>query len=163
MKGLLFYDQDCGRGGEGGYLAHYQTWCVEIDGKKMHIHSELTGDPCFPPERGGPTRSISVKPCDASCTKLVEIDEQIARKALVQITAEDRSLTSQEVEELPSELAGTTYLSELVENYRRMMKERDQERRKAHAGYNLFSSIKYSSLFRWFLKGEISRYEEATR
>ena len=162
MKGLLFYDQDCGRGGPDGYLAHYQTWCVEIDGKKVHIHSELTGSPGFPSERGGPTRDVSVKPCDSSCTKLVEIDEQIARKALVQIETSNRSLTSQEVKELPAELTGTTYLSELVANYRRMMKERDQERRKANAGYNLFSSIKYSVL-RWFLKGEINRYEEATR
>lgn len=175
MKGILFYDRDLGRGGPDGFLAHYQTWCVEIDGKKVHIHSDLTGSPGFSPERGGPTREVRVEPCDASCTRLVDVNEQAARKALVQIETEDRSFTPQEKQNLPSELAGATYLSELVESYsrlvedrQRMMRDYEQERRKAHAGYDLFCSIKYTvpikySILRWFLKDEISRYEEATQ
>lgn len=168
MKGILFYNLDCGHGGIGGCLAHYQTWCVEIDGKKVHVHSSLTGSPGFPPERGGPTREVSVKPCDASCTKLVDVNEQVARRALTQVEVTDYPLTPQEKQNLPTDLAGTTYLSELVENHQRMMKDREQERRKADAGYNLFCSIKYSvsikySILRWFLKDEISQYEKATR
>ncbi|TSC94790.1 MAG: hypothetical protein CEN87_324 [Parcubacteria group bacterium Licking1014_1] len=76
MKGLLFYNQDRGRGGPDGYLAHYQKWCVEINGKKVHIHRELTGSLGFPPGRGGPTISVSVRPCDASCMKFVDVDEE---------------------------------------------------------------------------------------
>ena len=162
MKGLLFYDQDCGRGGPDGYLAHYQKWCVEIDGRRVHIHSELTGSVGFPPERGGPTRNTSVKPCDNSCTELVDVDEWTTRLSLEQIKTNDRSLTSEEVEELPSELVGTTYLSELVEAYQSMMKELKQEKKKARAGYHLFSSIR-DHLFGWFFRTELSQYEEATR
>lgn len=160
MKGLLFYDYDGGRGGPDGCLAHYQTWCVEIDGKKVHIHSELTGSPGFPPERGGPTRSVRVTSCDNSCAKLAEVDEWTTRMALEQIETTDRPLASEEVEELPTELAGTSYISELVEAYRNMMNDRKEKTREIRAGRNLFSAVR-SSVLRWFFKDQLAGYEKA--
>lgn len=161
MKGLLFHDQDYGHGGPGGFISAHKKWCVEIDGKKVHVCSEVVGDPLFPPALGGVQRHVTVKPCDSSCKKIDEVDKQVEEIALMRIEATDRLLAPQEKENLPSELIGTTYLAELVESYRRMMNERDQKRGEANAGRDLFRSIKQSRLLRWFLRKEISRYEES--
>lgn len=83
MKALLFYEIDLGRGGRGGFLSHHQTWCTEVDGKKYHIHSELIGSPGHPTD--GPRRNVSVKPCDGSCMKLVDIPDHIWDKARPQL------------------------------------------------------------------------------
>lgn len=162
MKGLLFYDRDCGRGGPEGYLAHYQKWCVEIDGKKVHIHSDLTGSHGFPPERGGPTRDVAVKPCDGSCQELVEVDEWTTRKALEQIESTDRLLTPQEKTDLPAELGGATYLSELTAICRSLLKDRERERKEARAGYILYHSIKQHLLGRFF-KNKLNGYKEVAQ
>ena len=82
MKGLLFYDKDCGRVGPGGYLDHTQAWCVKLfSGISFHIHTKLTGERGKPPGQGGPTRETSIMACDGSCTHLVEIPPAIWNQA----------------------------------------------------------------------------------
>ena len=73
MKGLLFYDLDRGCGGPEGFIAYYQTWCVEIEGKKKyHVHSKVTG-----PSPGYTRHDVGVKPCDGSCMKIVDIPDTV--------------------------------------------------------------------------------------
>jgi hypothetical protein len=79
MKGVLFYDYDGGRGGPDGFLAHYQKWCVEIEGKKYHVCCDPIGTPGHPTD--GPRRDISVSPCDNSCVQLIGIPNNVWKKA----------------------------------------------------------------------------------
>src|SRR3989344_2294507 len=76
MKGLLFYDYDGGKGGPGGFTLHERTWCVEVVGKKHHVHSSFTGEPGFPSQH-----NVTVESCDGSCAKLTEIPSSVWEKA----------------------------------------------------------------------------------
>jgi hypothetical protein len=82
--------------------------------------------------------------------------------ALEQIETSDRSLASEEVEELPPELTGTSYVLELIESYRNMMNDREKKMKEICAGHYLFSAVR-SSVLRWFFKDQLARYEKAVQ
>ena len=156
MKGILFYDNDRGRGGPDGYLAHYQKWCIEIDGKKFHISSSLTG---FPVQR-----DVSVEPCDGECTKLVALEGSVWEKALPLLNDfSPRAITPEEKSGLDPDLAKATYLSEINVSYMTMRQKIDQFRNKVNAGMTLFDTVATSWLGRFIFRHILADYTQKIR
>jgi len=152
MKGVLFYNLDLGKGGPRGYVAHFQKWCVDIDGRKIHISHELT-------EEG---RKVSAKECDGSCQELVEIESTVARLAVVQVEAVDRHITPAERYELPPECRHVELVSELKEVCRGLLGDLNTATREATAGRELCESLESHAL-RWTLRKHIAEYKRAAQ
>lgn len=91
MEGMLYRDRKEKLNDEYGRVEHYQSWCAEIMGRMMHIHSKLTtsctGYLIF-------QLDVDVELCDKSCREeLQTIDPETSAKAVEKTSQLIRNLS----------------------------------------------------------------------
>jgi hypothetical protein len=159
MKGLMYLDQDLGHGGPDGFASLRRAWCVDVDGRKLHIEYSVTGSgrECDPFKH-----DVVVGLCNGSCAKLVDISHEVMSKALPLIHSEDRPLVHGEMEALPPDLGRANYLLEVLVQYRLLQNELVFERKKTKAAARLRDALK-GSVARMFFRDELEDCDKAER